>query len=571
LSGPYKDGGTLFNDQSNPSLANCILWNNYPNQITQINGGATTISFSDVKDGWIGQGNIDADPMFLDEFRGDLRLMSGSPCIDAGSNVALPPGTTTDLGGNIRRADDLCMSDIGLGTAPVVDMGAFELVTPPQCGNGTCDEGETCESCACDCGGCCGDGICEEHEDCVLCAADCQCRNLYIPDNFEHVQEAIQDARNGDHVVIRPGSYMEAIDFLGKSITVTSLVGPYETTIDATGLNTSAVMFRSMEGSDSRLEGLTVTGGKAPKGGGMYADFYSGPTVINCRFVGNSATDGAGIYNYGSTPTIQGSEFIDNNASSIGGGILNDAYSHATVTNCEFLENIAGAGSGIYNYDSTLALRNCTFSGNVALGGVGGGGMFNFRSSATLSDSIFWGNYPSQIINNTSYNVVVSYSDVQGSWPGTGNIAVDPHFVPGPNGCLYLSQMAAGQAADSQCVDAGSDSARELELNTSTTRSDEGSDAGRGDLGFHYPITGQTLVMGDYNRNSRVELGDFREWSTCSMGPGSTRVSPCCLIFDWDTDGHVDLADFAKFESALFGSQLVPSCNPKDPWCDRSK
>lgn len=46
----------------------------------------------------------------------------------------------------------------------------------PSCGNGSCDEGESCESCAGDCGDCgpsCGDGTCDANEACDTCASDC--------------------------------------------------------------------------------------------------------------------------------------------------------------------------------------------------------------------------------------------------------------------------------------------------------------------------------------------------------------------------------------------------------------
>jgi hypothetical protein len=43
------------------------------------------------------------------------------------------------------------------------------------CGNGTCDPGESCSSCPQDCGACpaCGDGFCNGGEDCVTCPEDC--------------------------------------------------------------------------------------------------------------------------------------------------------------------------------------------------------------------------------------------------------------------------------------------------------------------------------------------------------------------------------------------------------------
>ena len=60
----------------------------------------------------------------------DLRLPSGSPCIDAADNTAVPVGITTDLDGKPRFVDDPNTTDTGNGTAPIVDMGAYELQPP---------------------------------------------------------------------------------------------------------------------------------------------------------------------------------------------------------------------------------------------------------------------------------------------------------------------------------------------------------------------------------------------------------------------------------------------------------
>ncbi|WP_437998992.1 hypothetical protein WMF26_02370 [Sorangium sp. So ce185] len=47
----------------------------------------------------------------------------------------------------------------------------------PSCGNGVCGGGESCSTCAADCGTCapgCGDGVCSAGaEDCSSCASDC--------------------------------------------------------------------------------------------------------------------------------------------------------------------------------------------------------------------------------------------------------------------------------------------------------------------------------------------------------------------------------------------------------------
>jgi hypothetical protein len=78
------------------------------------------VTYSDVDGSYAGTGNIDADPLFVST--ADLHLQSTSPCIDAGSNAAVPSGVTTDLDGDPRIVDGPDADSIA-----TVDMGAYEL------------------------------------------------------------------------------------------------------------------------------------------------------------------------------------------------------------------------------------------------------------------------------------------------------------------------------------------------------------------------------------------------------------------------------------------------------------
>ena len=131
------DGGGVFNQlEANPVLTNCILWANTDGgptdesaQIFTLVSGQTVVNHSIVQ-GWTGAlgglGNFGDDPLLVN--LDDLRLRPGSPAIDAGDNLAVPPGVT-DLDGNPRFADDPCTDDTGVGDGvhPLVDLGAFEF------------------------------------------------------------------------------------------------------------------------------------------------------------------------------------------------------------------------------------------------------------------------------------------------------------------------------------------------------------------------------------------------------------------------------------------------------------
>jgi len=105
-------GGAIgISEGGHVDLTNSIVWNHSGEYNFGGDGtGSINITYSDIEDGFDGEGNIDADPLFTDVDNGDYTLSTDSPCIDAGT-------ADTDGDGN----DDI--TDYN-GAAP--DMGAFE-------------------------------------------------------------------------------------------------------------------------------------------------------------------------------------------------------------------------------------------------------------------------------------------------------------------------------------------------------------------------------------------------------------------------------------------------------------
>ncbi|MCH8007162.1 MAG: right-handed parallel beta-helix repeat-containing protein, partial [Planctomycetes bacterium] len=257
-------------------------------------------------------------------------------------------------------------------------------------------------------------------------------------DPYCAIQTAIDNAVDGDEIIVASGTYFETFNFLGKAVTLRSSGGPEVTTIDGQGSG-SVVTCDSGEGPNTVLEGFTITrsGSSCTNGGGML-NSASSPTVTNCIFSGNTAANGGGMYNSASSPT---------------------------VTNCTFSGNSAvslfffGFGGGMYNVDSSPTVTNCTFTGNsVGCCSGSGGAMFNVNSSPTVTNCILWGNSPNEIAD-AEPAAKVRYSDVQGGWPGIGNIDADPLFVDPLNGNYRLSR-------DSPCIDAADNTAVPFNVTT---------------------------------------------------------------------------------------------------------
>ncbi|MHC4217882.1 MAG: right-handed parallel beta-helix repeat-containing protein [Planctomycetota bacterium] len=124
----FSGGGGISNGgDSHPTVTNSIFWENVAEEIRNDANSSAVVTYSNVQGGYLGTGNINLDPLFVNPGGGDYRSSGGSPGIDAASNSAVPAGVSTDLDGNPRQMNDPCAADIGPDGPLVVDMGAYEF------------------------------------------------------------------------------------------------------------------------------------------------------------------------------------------------------------------------------------------------------------------------------------------------------------------------------------------------------------------------------------------------------------------------------------------------------------
>jgi CSLREA domain-containing protein len=261
--------------------------------------------------------------------------------------------------------------------------------------------------------------------------------------------------------------------------------GPGAGVLAVDGNGTSRVLW--IDGAEVNILGLTISGG--------------------------AAFDGAGIYNLGGAVTLENSSVSGNNGAGqlgagLGGGIRNDQGT-LTLNNSNVVGNgLGGAvsffgGGGIADRFGTVTLNNSTVSGNKA--SFGGGGLYTRSGTIVLNDS--------EVIENTAREG----AGISVDWFELSDVA---------NVTLNRSKVSRNSATDAPLEGRGggiSSAGAVITLNNSSVTNNVADVSGGGMI-----LAGDTVTLNDSTVSGNTS-------GAVGGGISASRCFPCQSV------GHVTL------------------------------
>ncbi|MCF7920978.1 MAG: right-handed parallel beta-helix repeat-containing protein, partial [Candidatus Cloacimonetes bacterium] len=283
---------------------------------------------------------------------------------------------------------------------------------------------------------------------------------INVPDTgggIHCIQSGINEAIDGDTVLVAPGTYYENINFLGKKITVASeylITGDeddIENTIIDGGGNDAVVRMESGEDTLSYLCGFVIRNGNNPRGGGI-SIYQSGAKLEHLKIRDNLAESsgapyGGGLYADGDVYLqgyeqiiIRDTEIIDNsvigNYAVSGGFKIENRYDLVLLENVTISNNTSDAyyyascGGGYITGVTNVSLKNCTISNNFS----------TCPESATIG-----GMSLSNVVDVQIVNCQIIDNSVEGSWSVGGGLGISATGDVIVRNCLIADNIAEGE------------------------------------------------------------------------------------------------------------------------------
>ena len=265
---------------------------------------------------------------------------------------------------------------------------------------------------------------------------------------WRDIQKAADTLREGETVLVQPGTYNEEVYPYWDGLDGQPITYKADGQVILDGQGSLNFAFHLDSDSYIVIDGFEMTNYRDSGGtdGTIFIGNSSNNTVRNC-IVHDTGRDCIAMY-------------WDSNNNLIENCLIYDCYD-----------------DGITADGDSNVIRNCTIYGTGEWGIEQQGG-----TNSMFENNVIWDS-----INDTGGTYGWYYNNWRdGVLNGTGNINEDPLFIDTNNRDFHLSHTAAGQGADSPCIDAGGDTAANLHLDDRTTRSDGVVDSGTVDLGFHY-------------------------------------------------------------------------------------
>ena len=251
------------------------------------------------------------------------------------------------------------------------------------------------------------------------------------------------------------------------------------------------------------------------EGGGIYCE---GGTVniSDCQISDNYVVDGpgGGAYFYSTNMAIiSGCEISRNTATvhSGGGMVLGRSNGRFHITDCIFTSNHAWYSGGALFLGNTMEgqVSGCTFFKNRSH--EPGGGIYNSEGNIQYENLIVRDNTPDQIFVDEG-DPVVTWSNIEGGWPGEGNIDEDPLFVASEYGDYRLLW-------GSPCIDSGNPDSLDL-------------DGTRSDMGVHPFDQSKELIIYLSPETGEIEPGETGsvKYTVCNAHPVEKNFGSAAVV-----------------------------------------